>query len=295
MYDVFCYGAISLDVSGRLERPQFVEEQATATDYRMSPGGDAMLVALTLSGMGLNVALSGSPVGDDPMGNYLLKKAGESGVKMIVPKAGKTAMTAIVLDGDRRSTITFHDVTPEEEIPIPEDALLGSKYVYVDGCFGRNSAVIAEKARARGIKTQLNLDLPSMPNIGLFDTVIANEAVSKHISPEPAEAARKIHEMNKGLAIVTLGENGCVCCDAARGARGYRLMTVPAIKVEAVDTTGAGAAFAAGFIYARRIGEPLEACLRFASAAGAYKTLYRGSYKKFSKNDIMGFIGSRVI
>jgi sugar/nucleoside kinase (ribokinase family) len=122
-----------------------------------------------------------------------------------------------------------------------------------------------------------------MPNIGLFDTVIANEAVSKHISPAPAEAARKIQGINGGLAIVTLGENGCICCDG-------RLMEIPAFKVDAVDTTGAGAAFAAGLIYARLAGKPLEACLEFAGAAGAYKTLARGSYRKFTPKDISDFI-----
>jgi sugar/nucleoside kinase (ribokinase family) len=261
-------------------------EQATATDYRMSPGGDAMLVALTLAGLGLDVALSGSPIGEDPMGDYLFEKAGKEGVKIIAPRAGKTAITAIVLDGNKRSTVTFHDNTPEEEIPIPEDDLRASKYVYVDGCFGRNGAVIAGKARGMGIKTQLNLDLPSIPAMGLYDTVIAGEAVSKRISREPAEAARKIHEINRGLAIVTLGEKGCICCDGS-------LRRVPAIKVDAVDTTGAGAAFAAAFIYARLKGEPLDACLEFACAAGAYKSLARGSYRRFTAKDIYEFIRKR--
>ncbi|HTX44424.1 MAG TPA: carbohydrate kinase family protein, partial [Methanocella sp.] len=249
MYDVFCYGAISLDVSGRPERPFKVYEQATAIDYHMSPGGDAALVAITLSGLGLGAALSGSPVGDDPMGEYVLRSLEKEGVKVLVPKVGKTAVAAIVIDGHRRSTITFHDNTPEAEIPIPLDALLSSKYVYVDGYFGRNGAIIAKMARPKGIGTLLNLDVPSVPGIGLFDTVIANEAASKLISPEPVDAARKLHAMNKGLAIVTLGEDGCVCCDAAQNALGYRLLKVPAFKVDAVDTTGAGAAFAAGFIY----------------------------------------------
>jgi sugar/nucleoside kinase (ribokinase family) len=288
MSDVFCYGAISLDVSGRLERPLKMYEQATAIDYRTSPGGDATLVALTLSGLGMDVTLAGSPIGDDPIGEYLLKMLGKGGVRVIVPKIGKTAVTAIVLDKDRRSTITFHDNTPEEEIPIPHDALMGSKYAYVDGCFGRNGAIIAKRARAIGIRTLLNLDIPSVPNVSLFDTVIANEGASKLISPEPAEAARKLHETNNGLAIITLGEKGCICCND-RG----RLMEISPYCVEAVDTTGAGAAFAAGFIYASLEGEPLEACLDFASAVGAYKTIHRGSYIKFSKNDIIGFAKGR--
>ena len=62
-------------------------------------------------------------------------------------------------------------------------------------------------------------------------------------------------------------------------------MEVSAYKVKAVDTTGAGAAFAAGFIYSRLAGKPLKACIEFASACGAYKTLHRGSYRIFSKKE----------
>ncbi len=276
MYDVFCYGAISLDVSGRLERPLHEYVHATAVDYKMSIGGDAAIISLMLAGLGLNVGLAGSPVGKDPMGEYILKTLKKEGVDVQVPVAGQTAVSTIVIDKDKRSTITFHDNTPESQIPIPEDSIRRSKLVYVDGCFGRNSAVIARIARGKGIKSVLNLDSPAIPNIGLFDIVIAGEEASKLISPDPSEAARKIYEMNKGIAIVTMGEKGLVCCAG-------RLVCVHAFEVKAVDTTGAGAAFAAGLIYAMIGGKSLDDSLEFASAAGAYKTLARGSYRKFKE------------
>ncbi len=284
MFDVFCYGAISLDISGRLERQQYEHEQATAVDYRMSVGGDAAITALTLSSLGMSVGLAGSPVGDDPMGDYVLWSLEREGVRALVPKIGKTALTAIVLNRLKRSTITFHDDTPENEIPIPDD-FKNSKYVYVDGCFGRNSAVIARAARAAGIPTQLNLDVPSIQNMGLFDVVVASEEISKLISDDPVEAARKIYEANNGLAIVTMGEMGCICCDGA-------IVSVPAFEVEPVDTTGAGAAFAAGFMYARLRGMPLEECLEFASAAGALKVMARGSYRKITALDASDLIST---
>jgi sugar/nucleoside kinase (ribokinase family) len=285
MSDVFCYGAISLDVSGRLERPLHEYEQATAIDYRMSPGGDATLVAMMLSSLGLEVTLAGSPIGEDVIGEHLLRLLEKEGVKVVVPRIGKTAITAIVLDGKKRSTITFHDVTPEEEIPIPMEDLELSRYVYVDGCFGRNGAIIAKAAREKGIDAQLNLDLPSMRSIGLFGTIIASEPISRHISPDPDEAARKIFSMNGGVAIVTLGEKGCVCNYG-------KPLRVPAFIVEEADTTGAGAAFAAGYIYARLKGKPLEARLEFAAAAGAIKAMSRGSYVRLSESGIIDFIKS---
>jgi len=99
------------------------------------------------------------------MGDYVLWSLEKEGVRTLVPKTGKTALTAIVLNRLKRSTITFHDDTPENEIPVPDD-FKNSKYVYVDGCFGRNSAVIARAARAAGIPAQLNLDVPSSSTSG---------------------------------------------------------------------------------------------------------------------------------
>lgn len=284
MYDVFCYGAISLDVSGRLEAPFREGGQAEAADYRLSVGGDAAIVAMTLSGLGRRVGLAGGPVGADPMGDYVLHTLAGAGVEMLAPAMGRTAVTAVVIGGGRRSTITFHDATPEELIPVPPEAA-GAKYVYVDGCFGLNGARIAEMARARGVTTLLSLDLPSVPHMGLYDSVIAGESAAGHVSGDPVAAARAMHEACGGPAIVTLGERGSICCDGA-------VVGVPAFPVAAVDTTGAGAAFAAGFIHARLKGLDVGGCLEFASAAGALKAMARGSYRMFSESDVLGLIAA---
>ena len=55
-------------------------------------------------------------------------------------------------------------------------------------------------------------------------------------------------------------------------------------------TAGAGAAFAAGFIYARLRDMPLEESLEFASAAGALKSMARGSYRKMQEQEVIRFI-----
>lgn len=65
-----------------------------------------------------------------------------------------------------------------------------------------------------------------------------------------------------------------------RGASAYTAQTefhAPAFPVDPIDTTGAGDAFNAGVIYARRIrGEAVNSALRFACACGAQATLHVG-------------------
>ncbi len=64
--------------------------------------------------------------------------------------------------------------------------------------------------------------------------------------------------------VIKLGAAGAVVGDAAGGR-----LDLPAPTVDVIDTTGAGDAFAAGFLSAELRGEPLEASLRAGIAAGA--------------------------
>ncbi len=284
IYDAFCYGAISLDISGRLANPRGGESQVVATDYRISPGGDAALVAITLAGMGLKVALGGGPIGDDPMGQFLKDQLKELGVIVLAPAFGKTTIATILIgDGVRRSIVTYHDETEENEIPVQEDAAGDSRYIYADGCYARNSAIVGNVARAKHIPSLLNFDAASVTNVGTFGTVIANEEASRIFSHHPYEAVKRIREINHCQAIVTMGEKGCVY---SNDTSSY----LPSLKVKAVDTTGAGAAFAAAFIFSRMSGKSFRECVQFASAAGAYKAIARGSYRRFTGQEIEEFI-----
>jgi sugar/nucleoside kinase (ribokinase family) len=287
VYDVLCYGAISLDISGRVDRLWHGGSQANATDYELSPGGDAALVALTLAGLGLKVALAGGPVGDDPLGDYLKGVFRSGGVHLHDSAPGKTSVSAVAVDrSGERSSITYHEDTPVEQLPVPADLVRRAGYLYACGVYGRNSAVLGAAAREQGVPSLLNLDVSAMDNIGLFDTVIANADIAGRLSADPLAAAEMIRTKGAGLAIVTLGDKGCIGSNAG-------LLTVPAFAVDVVDTTGAGAAFAAGFIYARLKDFNVLDSLRIASAAGAYKCMVRGSYRRFSAKELFNFIGSR--
>ncbi len=286
-YDVLCYGAISMDISGRVQAPWSAGMQSSAVEYMLSPGGDASLVALTLAGLGLKVALAGGPVGNDPPGDYLRGILATSGVDLYGDGQGKTSVTAVaVTPSGERSSITYHEDTPAERIPVPVELVPQSRSIYVDGCYGANVAVTGAAAKEAGVPALLNLYEPDLDIVGLFDVVIANESVAGRISGDLLTAAEAVRVKGAGLSIVTMGHRGCICSNNG-------LLTVPAYKVDAVDTTGAGAAFTAGFLYARLQGFNVLDSLRIASAAGAYKCLTRGSYRQFDENELFDFISSK--
>lgn len=285
-YDALCYGAISLDISGRIAGLS-PGTQESATDYEISPGGDAILVALTLAGLGWKVALAGGPIGRDPMGEYLRRLIDGAGVDMYVDYQGKTSISAVAVDrAGERTSITFHENTPLEKIMVPVDLVPQSRSLYACGCYGENSARLGIIARAEGVPSLLNASAGNMSFIESFDAAIASEANVRSLAAEPEEAAAAMQAGGIGTAIVTMGERGCVC-------RAEEQIVLPAYRVSVVDCTGAGAAFAAGFIHAGLLGMKLREQLCFASAAGAMKCMQRGSYRRISPEELEHFVRIR--
>jgi len=76
-------------------------------------------------------------------------------------------------------------------------------------------------------------------------------------------AALKLHEMGAKLVIITLGKRGSFALSATEK------VSVPAFKVDAVDTTSAGDVFCGSFAVAQTEGQSLTDSLHFASAASA--------------------------
>ncbi len=73
-------------------------------------------------------------------------------------------------------------------------------------------------------------------------------------------------------AVITLGSEG-----ALYGSRSGERLRVPAVKVNAVDTTAAGDTFVGALAVARTERMPMERALRFASVAAALSVQREGA------------------
>jgi sugar/nucleoside kinase (ribokinase family) len=89
-------------------------------------------------------------------------------------------------------------------------------------------------------------------------------------NPDASEAAEELLDLGVEVLIVTQGSRGCSV------HTGRKRFHVPALAVEAVDTTGAGDAFHGAFIYAMLQGWPLRRAAEFSNAAAGLNCLTLG-------------------
>jgi sugar/nucleoside kinase (ribokinase family) len=105
---------------------------------------------------------------------------------------------------------------------------------------------------------------------------------------DPERALRRLRRRHDGWLCVTLGNRGAMLLE------GDVLHHEPAFTVEAVDTTGAGDVFRAGFICGLLGGLPAPAVLRLANAAAAASCTRPGALDSVpTLTDVSALMGER--
>lgn len=147
--------------------------------------------------------------------------------------------------------------------------IVNAKMLHLDGHDTEAATQAAQWAHAAGVPVVADLDDlyegydKLLPNV---DFLITSRDIPERLTDEKnlrkslPEVARRYRCR---LAAATLGEEGVLAWT------GKEFLYSPAYCVDAVDTTGAGDTFHAGFIYGYLQGRPLQEQLEFACAAAA--------------------------
>ena len=98
-----------------------------------------------------------------------------------------------------------------------------------------------------------------------------------------------VYDFHLKLAALTSGENGCMLTN------GETIVSENGIKVNVVDTTGCGDAFAAGMINKFLRSAALEEIAIFANAVGAFVATFKGATPFYSKDEIEDFMRKQKI
>ena len=239
------------------------------------PGGSACNTIRGLARLGGAAAFL-SKVGKDDLGELFRGSLAVNGVesRLLESSTPTGRVLSAVTPDAQRSMYTFLGASAETEpADLSAGILQGLDLVYLEGYIAYNapwfSAVVAG-ARSRGIP--LAIDFGSFNVVKdcralLDDTfaqdplevLIANEDEAKAFTGLEGEAALRHMSVHAKVCVVKLGKEGALIM------REGELVHVPAFMVKAIDTTGAGDLWAAGFLHGLTSGWDLHSCGMLAS------------------------------
>ena len=190
----------------------------------------------------------------------------------------------ITIDPGANELLTADDVSREEAAFDTAKAVLTQLEIPV---------AAAEAAMARGrVKGALTILNPApvrpLPEsiLQLVDIITPNQSEARVLagrSPNEAcdaeEIARDLIRCGVKQVVMTLGEKGALIVTGSSSLR------VPALKMDAVDTTGAGDAFNAGLAMALASGAGLEDAVRFAVVTGGLAVTREGVIPSLPNRD----------
>ena len=297
---VLSVGLFVCDVLVRpVPRDIFDRDTSTVEQISLMGGGDAYNVALNLAALETPVSLV-SCVGNDDYGAMLLRPAKEAGVNIdgvsVRQLPTSTSVVLIRPDGERSFLSMKGACHTLSESDISDDALKEHDLLYVGSAFdlpaldGCGLDVLMGRARRMGLTTVLDVTadlnaghmqmlLPVLPNVTLFIPSY-DQICGLTGEKDPELAAKTIHLSGCGNVIIKLGSKGCVLVS------GNETHFAPAYPSEAIDTTGAGDAFVAGFIAALARGKVMSESIRYGNAAGSVCVSHvgaSGALKGFSQ------------
>jgi sugar/nucleoside kinase (ribokinase family) len=249
-----------------------------------SSGGSAANTCAVAAGLGARVAYLGK-VAEDQLGAVFGHDIRASGVHFpSAPLRGgaPTARCLILVtpDGQRTMNTFLGACVSLGEADVDAALVADAAVTYLEGYLFDPPAAqaafraAAAAAHAAGRQVALSLSDPFCVNRhradfralvgGHIDILFANEAeVTALYEANDFEAAAELARAEVALAVLTRSEAGSLIL------RGGETLVVDAERAEVVDTTGAGDAYAAGFLAGLTAGRDLAACGRIASIAAA--------------------------
>lgn len=277
MYDIITFGSATQDI--RLKSKAFKvlkDEEGFETgeglclalgskieveDIDFSSGGGGTNVAATFAKQGFKTAFCGA-VGGDISGSQILKELKNLKVDtgfVLTKKEKHTNHSVIVFnEGDDRTILAYRgaaEMLTENDIPWNK---LKTKWIYLAPLTGQLCNLtekIVDFSKKNNIKVAMN---PSMQQLSLPENVLKNvlskvdilflnqeEAafLTKISFEDEVEIFKKIDELCPGVAVMTKGGQGVSVSDGK-----YFYSAKPNSDRKIVDTTGAGDAFASGFL-----------------------------------------------
>ncbi|MFC9290834.1 ribokinase [Streptomyces sp. NPDC057052] len=298
-YDLLVVGSANADLVIGVERRPAAGETVLGSDLAVHPGGKGANQAVAAARLGARTALL-ARIGDDAYGRLLLESQRAAGVDTVGVLVGgaPTGIALITVDPSGDNSIVVSPGANGRLTPRDVRAAAGlfhaSRVVSAQLEIPLETVVEVVRNLAPGSRFVLN---PSPPRplpaelLAACDPLIVNEHEAKVIlggteagtaaagetatGDRPEEWARLLLAKGPKSVVVTLGPQGALVASAEGVER------VAAVKVDAVDTTGAGDSFTAALAWKLGAGVPLAEAAAYAARVGAVAVTRRGAQESF--------------
>jgi len=308
---VVCLGILVVDVIARSVDTIPEKGKLSLVDkISVHTGGCAVNTAIDLAKIGEDVGLIGL-VGNDSFGDILINTLKKEKVDIRGLKSTDNANTSasVVLsdnDGERSflhclgTNRIFTDKDVDIEVIKDCDILFVAGALLMPQFDGEPTARILKKAQELGKYTILDTAWdstgrwmksigPCLPYLDLFIPSI-EEAVMLSGEEDEKKIAKFFIEQGAKNVVIKMGSKGCFIKNDKEE------IYVKSFEVDAVDTTGAGDSFVAGFITGLINGWNMKSCGEFANAVGAHCVTQVGASSGIkSRKEILKFIEDRRI
>lgn len=245
---------------------------------KLLTGGSCANTIRGLAKLGHETALVGR-IGRDEASKNLLGQFQELGITSYLTSSDTPTAQVVCLitpDGERTMRAFLGASQEMSHSDLKEDYFAGVRHVHIEGYSilkGTLARSAMEMAKAAGV--MISYDLGSFEVVNSFKNELVN-LLSTHVDIvfanqdevfaltqlDPEKGCRVLSDLCK-IVVVLLGAEGCLV------ASGKKIIHVPAKKVQAIDTTGAGDLFASGFLHGYLRGKSLEESAYFGTLTGA--------------------------
>ncbi|MGQ9461273.1 MAG: carbohydrate kinase family protein [Candidatus Bathyarchaeaceae archaeon] len=277
-FDVIGFGALNVDKLYRVNRIAKEEEESFVIDFKESPGGSAANTIVGLARLGLKTGFIGK-VAEDREGELLLNDFRKENVDtsgIIVSREGRSGVVMGYIDmkGERALYVDpgVNDWLEFKEISL--EYASRAEFLHLTSFVGEKPFEAQKKLVKTLSKAKVSFDPGVLyarksftalkPIVKRSFVVMPNEIEIRLLTGKDyEEAAKALIKEGVRVVAVKLGERGCYVTD------GKESHLVEPYEKELVDTTGAGDAFCAGFLYGLIKGRDLYQCGRLGNFVAA--------------------------
>jgi ribokinase len=271
--DVIGIGALNIDKLYIVDRIARIGEEVAIKSLKQAPGGSAANTIVALSRLGLKTGFIGR-VGRDREGDFLLGDLEREGVDTggVARVNDPTGLIVGFVDKEGERVLYAYPGA-NDTLAIDQknlDYAKKARFLHLSSFVGERSY----QAQKKLLKELTGVGISFAPGmlyvrkklkalelmIRKSSVIFLNREETELLTGE--DYTRGVDEllgMGAGMVAVTLGKKGCYIAGEGESH------TIGGVPTKAVDTTGAGDAFAAGFLYGLLKGKGLEECGRIGN------------------------------